>query len=50
MKDHLVIFEQADDGAWGVHSPDVEGVFTLGATREEAESPAQALTAHLAYL
>jgi predicted RNase H-like HicB family nuclease len=51
MKDYLVIFEQADDGAWGVHSPDVEGVFALGATREEAESRiVEALSAHLAYL
>ena len=51
MKDYLVIFEQADDGAWGVHSPDVEGVFALGATRGEAVSRiAEALSAHLAYL
>ena len=51
MKDYLVIYEQAEDGAWGAHSPDVAGVFALGATREEAEARiAEALTAHLAYL
>jgi predicted RNase H-like HicB family nuclease len=51
MKDYLVIYEQAEDGAWGAHSPDIEGVFALGATRAEAESRiAEALTAHLAYL
>ena len=51
MKDYLVIFEQAEDGAWGAHSPDVDGVFALGATREEAASRiAEALSAHLAHL
>lgn len=51
MKDYLVIFEQAEDGAWGAHSPDVEGVFALGATHQEAEARvAEALSAHLTYL
>jgi predicted RNase H-like HicB family nuclease len=51
MKDYLVIYEQAEDGAWGAHSPDVEGVFALGATREEVESRiAEALAAHLEHL
>jgi predicted RNase H-like HicB family nuclease len=51
MKDYLVIYEQAEDGAWGAHSPDIDGVFALGATRAEAESRiAEALAAHLAYL
>jgi predicted RNase H-like HicB family nuclease len=51
LKDYLVIYEQAEDGVWGAHSPDVEGVFALGRTREEVESRmAEALTAHLAHL
>jgi predicted RNase H-like HicB family nuclease len=51
MKNYLVIYEQAEDGAWGAHSPDVEGVFALGRSRGEAEDRiAEALTAHLAYL
>ncbi len=51
MKDYLVIYEQAEDGAWGAHSPDVEGVFALGLTREEGEARmAAALEAHLAHL
>jgi predicted RNase H-like HicB family nuclease len=51
MKEYLVIYEQAEDGAWGAHSPDVDGVFALGRTREEAESRiAEALGAHLSYL
>jgi predicted RNase H-like HicB family nuclease len=51
MKEYLVIYEQADDGAWGAHSPDVEGVFALGASREEVEQRmAEALSAHLDYL
>ena len=52
MKDYLVIYDPAEDGAgWAAHSPDVDGVFALGDTREEAESRmAEALAAHLAYL
>ena len=51
MKDYLVIYDRAEDGAWGAHSPDVEGVFALGTTREETElRMAEALAAHLAYL
>jgi predicted RNase H-like HicB family nuclease len=51
MKDYLVVYEQAEDGAWGAHSPDVDGVFAVGQTREEAESRiAEALAAHLSYL
>jgi predicted RNase H-like HicB family nuclease len=48
---YLVVYEKADDGGWGAHSPDVDGVFALGSTREEAESRmAEALAAHLALL
>jgi predicted RNase H-like HicB family nuclease len=51
LKDYLVIYEQAEDGGWGAHSPDVEGVFAFGVTRAEAEARmAEALAAHLAYL
>ncbi len=51
MKDYLVIYEQADDGGWGAHSPDVEGVFALGRTRDEVEARmAEALAAHLEVL
>lgn len=51
MKNYLVIYERAEDGGWGAHSPDVEGVFALGETREETEGRmAEALAAHLAYL
>jgi predicted RNase H-like HicB family nuclease len=46
-----VTYEQAEDGAGGAHSPDVEGVFALGETREEVEARmAEALSAHLSYL
>jgi predicted RNase H-like HicB family nuclease len=37
MRQYLVIYEQADDGGWGAHSPDVEGVFALGKDRQEVE-------------
>lgn len=51
MKDYLVIYEQADDGSWGAHSPDVEGVYALGCTRNEVEARmGEALSAHLEYL
>jgi predicted RNase H-like HicB family nuclease len=48
MKEYLVIYERAEDGAWGAHSPDLDGVFALGATRQEVEERmAEALGAHL---
>ena len=51
MKDYLVIYDQAADGGWGAHSPDVEGVFAVGASREEVEARmAEALAAHLEQL
>ncbi len=51
LKDYLVIYERAEDGAWGAHSPDVDGVFALGLTRAEVEARmAEALEAHLAHL
>ena len=51
MTEYLVVYERADDGGWGAHSPDVEGVFALGSSREEVElRMAEALTAHLALL
>ncbi|MDQ3629779.1 MAG: type II toxin-antitoxin system HicB family antitoxin [Actinomycetota bacterium] len=51
MKEWLVIYEQAEDGGWGAHSPDVDGVFALGSTRAEVESRMrEALAAHLSYL
>src|ERR1700712_1709850 len=27
MRDYLVIYEVTEDGSWGAHSPDVDGVF-----------------------
>jgi predicted RNase H-like HicB family nuclease len=51
VKEYLVVYEQADDGGWGAHSPDVEGVFALGASRGEVEQRmAEALAAHLDHL
>lgn len=51
MKKYLVIYEQAEEGGWGAHSPDVENVFALGKTREEVEARmAEALTAYFDYL
>jgi predicted RNase H-like HicB family nuclease len=51
MKDYLVIYEQAEDRAWGAHSPDVDGVYALGRSREEVEARMiEALSAHLEYL
>jgi predicted RNase H-like HicB family nuclease len=51
MKDYLVIYELAEDDSWGAHSPDVDGVFALGISRDEVEARMrEALGAHLAYL
>jgi len=51
MTEYLVVYEEAEDGGWGAHSPDIEGVFALGTTREEVEARmAEALTAHIQVL
>jgi predicted RNase H-like HicB family nuclease len=51
MKDYLVIYERGEDGGWGAHSPDVEGVFALGDSRQQVEKRmTAALTAHLEFL
>jgi predicted RNase H-like HicB family nuclease len=33
MSEYVVIYEQADDGAWGAYIPDLPGVVALGETR-----------------
>jgi predicted RNase H-like HicB family nuclease len=33
----LVIYEQAEDGAWGAYLPDIPGVVAGGDSREEVE-------------
>lgn len=51
MKEYLVIYEQAEDGGWGAHSPDIEGVIALGRSREEVEARmAEALAAFIELL
>jgi predicted RNase H-like HicB family nuclease len=48
MTDYLVIYERGEDGGWGAHVPDVEGVFALGKTRDEVrDRMSEALGAHL---
>lgn len=52
MNEYLVIYEQAEDGGWSAHSPDVDGVFAaLGTGRDEVEAQMrEALAAHLPFL
>jgi predicted RNase H-like HicB family nuclease len=51
MTEYLVIYEQAEDGGWGAHSPDIDGVVALGDTREEVEARmVEALSAHIELL
>jgi predicted RNase H-like HicB family nuclease len=51
MTEYRVIYERAEGGGWGAHSPDVEGVFALGTSRREVEARmAEALAAHLELL
>jgi predicted RNase H-like HicB family nuclease len=48
MSEYVVIYEQAQDGAWGAYLPDLPGVVALGATRlEAAERIQEALTAYV---
>ncbi len=47
MSEYVVIYEQADDGAWGAYMPDLPGVVALGITRVEvAERIREALAAY----
>jgi predicted RNase H-like HicB family nuclease len=47
MSDYVVIYEQAEDGAWGAYFPDLPGVVALGATRSEVgERIQEALAAY----
>ncbi len=47
MNDYVVIYEQAEDGAWGAYIPDLPGVVALGATRPQvAERIQEALNAY----
>jgi predicted RNase H-like HicB family nuclease len=47
MSDYVVIYEQAEDGAWGASFPDLPGVVALGATRSEVgERIKEALAAY----
>jgi predicted RNase H-like HicB family nuclease len=47
MSEYVVIYEQAEDGAWGAYIPDLPGVVALGASRTEVATRIQeALTAY----
>ncbi len=47
MSEYVVIYEQAEDGAWGAYMPDLPGVVALGATRSvAAERIREALAAY----
>ena len=47
MTEYVVIYEQAEDGAWGAYLPDLPGVVALGRTREDvAKRIKEALAAY----
>jgi predicted RNase H-like HicB family nuclease len=47
VSDYVVIYEQAEDGAWGAYLPDLPGVVALAPTRAEvAERIEEALSAY----
>jgi predicted RNase H-like HicB family nuclease len=51
MKDNLVIYEEAEDGSWDAHTPDVEGVDAAGISRAHVEQRiVEAFNAHVASL
>ncbi len=41
MSDYVVIYEQAEDGAWGAYMPDLPGVVALASTRAEVAARIQ---------
>ncbi|MGA2930157.1 MAG: type II toxin-antitoxin system HicB family antitoxin [Solirubrobacteraceae bacterium] len=48
MSEYVVIYERAEDGAWGAYLPDVPGVVALGSSREEvADGIREALAAYV---
>lgn len=47
MTEYVVIYEQAEDGAWGAYLPDLPGVVALGRTRDDvAKRIKEALAAY----
>ena len=49
MSTYLVVYERAEDGAWGAYVPDLPGVVALGTSRNEAEELIQeAISAYAA--
>jgi predicted RNase H-like HicB family nuclease len=47
VSEYVVIYEEAEDGAWGAYLPDVPGVVALGSDRAEvAERLREALAAY----
>lgn len=38
MSEYLVIYAQAEDGAWGAYLPDLPGVVALGVSRDQVEA------------
>lgn len=49
MTRYLVVYERADDGGWGAHSPDVPGCVACGDTQTEVEDlMREALPMHIA--
>ena len=47
MSEYVVIYEEAEDGAWGAYLPDLPGVVALGSDRAEvSERLKEALTAY----
>ena len=47
MTKYLVLYEQGEDGAWGAYSPDLEGVFALGRTRDEVTARMHEAAQHI---
>jgi len=47
VSEYVVIYEEAEDGAWGAYLPDLPGVVALGSDRAEvSERLKAALTAY----
>lgn len=37
MTEYLVIYERAENGDWGAHTPDLPGVYAAGSSKDEVE-------------
>jgi hypothetical protein len=49
MSDYVVIYERAEDGAWGAYLPDLPGVVAFGATQPTVDPSRQLIRSEYSF-